>query len=70
MLQLCLLHFLSMCWREFKIPNEWLKAKIISSIKKAERTKTDNYRGISILNTTYKLYARIVNGRPKPITVL
>ena len=68
LLQLRLLHFLNMCWKEHSVPKEWLRARVISLFKRGDRTRTDNYRGISILDTTYKLYARIVNGRLKPIT--
>jgi len=60
-----LLHFLNMCWKLLRTPKEWSKAKIISIYKKGDRTDTNNYRGISLLDTIYKIYAKILNERLK-----
>ncbi len=56
-----------MCWRNKQTPKEWQKAKVISLYKKGNRGDPDNYRGISLLDTTYKIYARIINERLKII---
>jgi hypothetical protein len=62
-----LLHFLNMCWKLLQTPKEWSKAKVISIYKKGDRTNTNNYRGISLLDTIYKIYAKILNERLKTI---
>ncbi len=40
---------------------------MVSLYKKGDRTNTQNYRGICLLDTTYKVYARILNRRLKTI---
>jgi hypothetical protein len=47
--------------RENHIPNEWRNAVITPIFKKVDRSEPKNYRGISILNTCYKLYSKILN---------
>jgi len=46
---------------ENRIPNEWRNAVITPIFKKGGRREPQNYRGISILNTFYKLYPNILN---------
>jgi hypothetical protein len=43
------------------IPNECRKAVVIPIFKKGDRRDPKNYRGISILNTRYKAYCKIIN---------
>lgn len=62
-----LLHLYNMCWKLGQIPKEWYQAKVISLYKKGDRTNPNNYRGISLLDTTYKIYARMLNERLKKI---
>jgi len=38
-----------------RIPNEWRNAVITPIFGKGDRRETKNYRGISILNTCYKI---------------
>jgi len=56
-----LLQFLNNIYRENSIPNEWRHAVITPIFKKGDRREPKNYRGISILNTCYKLYSKILN---------
>jgi hypothetical protein len=56
-----------MCWKLIRNPKEWSKAKIIYIYKKGNRTDTNNYRGISLLDTIYKIYAKILNEGLKTI---
>jgi len=59
--KLRLLKFLNNIYRENCIPNEWRNAVITPIFKKGDSRETQNYRGISILNTWYKIYSRILN---------
>jgi len=59
--KLRLLKFLNNIYRENCIPNEWRNAVITPIFKKGDRREPQNYRGISILNTCYKIYSRILN---------
>ena len=66
-LHLRMLHLFNICWTSYEIPAEWKSAKVISLFKKGEGNKTENYRGISLLNAAYKLYSRISNERLRTI---
>jgi sorting nexin-29 len=66
-LQLRLMHLFNMCWKANSIPKDWLKTKVISLFKEGNRNISGNYRGISLLDSAYKLYARILNQRLKTI---
>ena len=59
--KLRLLQLLNIIYRENCIPNEWRNAVITPIFKKGDRREPKNYRGISILNTCYKLYSKILN---------
>jgi len=41
-------------WKKDKLPEEWKESIIIPIHKKGDKTGCNNYRGISILPTTYK----------------
>jgi hypothetical protein len=63
----CFLHkflkYLNVCWNYGDIPEEWRKAIVIPIHKKGDRNNPDNYRGISLLNTGYKIYSKIIAKR-------
>ncbi|KAJ4431013.1 hypothetical protein ANN_19606 [Periplaneta americana] len=63
-----LLNILNICWITYKIPEEWTKAIVIPIYKKGDRGNPNNYRGISLLNSTYKLYAKIITRRLNTIS--
>lgn len=62
-----LLQLLNKCWKNKIIPEDWNVASVISIYKKGDRTNPENYRGISLLNTAYKIYARVLGNRLKTI---
>jgi hypothetical protein len=62
-----LLH-INQCLLTYKVPESWKIAEVISLFKKGDRRECKNYRGISLLNTVYKIYTRIVNKRLKTIS--
>jgi hypothetical protein len=47
-------------WRGERFPIEWREAVIPPIYKKGEKNKTENYRGITVLNTGYKFYLSIL----------
>ena len=61
------MNFLNVCWIYGDIPEEWSTAIVIPIHKKGDRNNLDNYRGISLLNTGYKIYSKII---AKGLTVI
>jgi hypothetical protein len=66
-LELRFTNLLNECWQRCEIPDDWEKARIISLFKKGERLSCENYRGLSLLNTSYKVYSKILTNRLKVI---
>ena len=56
-------NFLKVCWIYGDIPEEWRTAIVIPIYKKGDRNKPVNYRGISLVNTGYKIYSKIIAKR-------
>jgi len=46
-------------WKE-KLPEEWKESITVLIHKKEEKTDCNNYRGISLLPTTYKILSNIL----------
>jgi hypothetical protein len=55
-------------WEQGEMPKEWLIALIQPIHKKKDKTNCSNYRGISLLNITYKVMANIIAKRLSPYT--
>ena len=51
------------CMNGYPIPEEWRDVAIFPLLKKGDPSNPQNYRGISIVNSGYKLYANILLGR-------
>ncbi|KAI5737941.1 hypothetical protein M8J77_000982 [Diaphorina citri] len=51
------------CWKEEIIPNKWKEVIIIPLHKKNDPTDCNNYRGIALLNTAYKVLSLILLSR-------
>ena len=47
-------------WKKEKLPEEWKESIIIPIHKKGDKTDCSNYRGISLLPTTYKILSNIL----------
>ena len=45
------------------MPQEWETRMVINIHKKGTKTKCENYRGITLLPTAYKLFANIIKNR-------
>jgi len=57
------LNFLNVCWIYGDIPEKLRTAIVIPVRKKRDRNNLDNYRGISLLNTGYKIYSKVIAKR-------
>jgi hypothetical protein len=57
------LRIINICWNMHKILDEWTRGVICPIFKKGNILDCNNYRGISILNVAYKVYAKIVTKR-------
>ena len=53
-------------WKKEKLPEEWKESIIVPIHKKGDKTDFNNYRGISLLPTTYKILSNIVLSRLIP----
>ena len=42
------------------IPEDWGQARVKSLFKKVKRDECSNYRGISLLNSGYKIYGKVI----------
>jgi len=47
-------------WKKEKLPEEWKESIIIPIHNNGEKTDCDNYRGISLLPTTYKILSNVL----------
>lgn len=53
-------------WQQEKMPEDWQKSIICSIHKKGDKLVCENYRGISLLCTSYKVFSKILEHRLKP----
>jgi hypothetical protein len=58
-----LLEIMNGVWKGEGFPQEWKEGIICPIYKKGEKDAASNYRGITLLNTAYKVYAMIVEER-------
>jgi hypothetical protein len=62
------IHKLINCiWSEEEILDQWKESIIIQLPKKGDKTDCSNYRGISLLSTSYKILSSILLSRLKCI---
>src|SRR5215470_9991695 len=50
-------------WKQEKIPCEWSEGILCPIYKKGDKKQCSNYRGISLLNITYKIFAILLYNR-------
>lgn len=56
-------NLLTRIWDEEEMPDNWSKALICPILKKGDKEKCSNYRGIALLDVAYKVLANILKGR-------
>ena len=57
---------LNSIWNKEELPEEWKESIILSTYKKGDKTDCSNYRGLSLLLTTYKIVSNILLSRLTP----
>ena len=50
-------------WEKEEKPKDWEIAVIVAILKKGDKLECENYRGISLLVTAYKIFSRIIYKR-------
>ena len=50
-------------WDKEELPEEWKESIIVPMYRKGDKTDWNNYRGISLLPTTYKILSNILLSR-------
>lgn len=50
-------------WKGGGIPKEWRKGVICPIFKKGDKKDAKNYRGVTLMDTAYKVYESILNER-------
>jgi hypothetical protein len=53
-------------WNKEKLPDQWKESIIIPVHKRGDKTECSNYRGISLLLTSYKILSNILLSRLSP----
>lgn len=56
-----MVNLLNKIWKGGGIPQEWKKGVICPIFKKGDKKETKNYRGVTLMDTAYKVYASILN---------
>ena len=54
---------LNKVWKEGLFPEEWKTGKIKPIYKKGKKEEVSNYRGITLTDTGYKIYAEVLRNR-------
>jgi hypothetical protein len=56
-----------MTWNAGRTPEEWETTLVVNIFKMRDKSKCENYGGISLLPTAYKLYRKILKDKLQPI---
>lgn len=47
-------------WEEGNMPEDWKKSILVPLYKRGDKEKMENYRGISLLCSAYKVHAELL----------
>jgi hypothetical protein len=53
-------------WNKEELPQQWKESIVVPIYKKGDKTDCNNYRGISLLSTAYKILSNILLARLTP----
>ena len=53
-------HLCNKCWQSGRIPISWHKASVVTIFKKGNNADMNNYRPISLLQISYKIFAALI----------
>jgi hypothetical protein len=53
-------------WNKEELPHQWKESIVVPIHKKGDKTDCSNYRGISLLSTSYKILSNILLSRLIP----
>jgi hypothetical protein len=53
-------------WNEEELPDQWKEFIIVPIYQKDDETDCSNYRGISLLSTSYKILSNVLLSRLSP----
>jgi hypothetical protein len=53
-------------WNKEELPQQWKESIVVPIHKKGDNTDCNNYRGISLLSTAYKILSKILLARLTP----
>jgi hypothetical protein len=66
---LCVIHkLINFVWNKEELPDQWKESIIIPVHRKGDKTTCNNYRGISLLSTSYKILSNTLLSRLGPYT--
>jgi hypothetical protein len=57
---------IKLIWNKEELPHQWKESIVVPIHKKGDKTECSNYRGISLLSTSYKILSNILLARLNP----
>jgi len=63
---ICIHKLIISVWNKEELPEEWKESSIVPIYKKRDKTDNNNYRGIPLLPTTYKILSNTLLSRLIP----
>jgi hypothetical protein len=54
---------IKLIWNQEELPHQWKESIVVPIHKKGDKTDCSNYRGISLLSTSYKILSNILLSR-------
>jgi hypothetical protein len=59
-------NLIKLIWNKEELPHQWKESIVVPIHKKGDKTDCSNYRGISLLSTSYKILSNILLARLTP----
>jgi hypothetical protein len=58
--------YIKLIWNKEELPHQWKESIVVPVHRKDDKTACSNYRGISLLSTSYKILSNILAARLTP----